>query len=111
MRMTRVAAGRFWSLCAGSAVLARGLGMSTSAAGSPALLHPALFKLARQGAAVHAELARGLGDVEVGRGQGLVDVFPLQGLDRGLAAGERHAGVALAAAGEGGLDVVGVRRL
>src|SRR5690606_33471910 len=75
------------------------------------LLHPPLLYLAGQGAAVHAEPARGLGDVVVGRGQRLVDVFPMQVIGRGLGAGERHTGGVVAAAGEGGLDDVGVRRL
>ena len=45
--------------------------------------HPPLFQLARQRAAVHAEPPRGLGDVEVGLGQRLVDALPFQRLDRG----------------------------
>src|SRR5690606_29837915 len=74
------------------------------------LLHPPLLQLPRQRAPVHAELARGFGNVEVGGGQRFVDVLPLQGLDRGLPPGQFDLGIA-AFAVEGRLDVVGVGRL
>ncbi len=56
---------------------------------------------------MHAEAARGLGDVEIRLGQHLVDALPLQGLDGAGPVGEFHLGVAFGKA-EGGLDVVGV---
>ena len=55
---------------------------------------------------MHAELARGFGDVEVGGGQGLVDAFPLQCLDRGLARAELDLGIACGAGECGACTII-----
>src|SRR3546814_8505823 len=69
-----------------------------------------LLELAREGAAVEAEAAGGLGDVEITFDQHLVDAFPFERLDRGGPRDERRAGIALTLV-KRVLDIVGVRRL
>src|SRR3546814_14879977 len=54
-----------------------------------------LLELAREGAAVEAEAAGGLGDVEITFDQHLVDAFPFERLDRGGPRDEPRAGHAL----------------
>src|SRR3546814_13383052 len=72
--------------------------------------HLLLLELAREGAAVEAEAAGGLGDVEITFDQHLVDAFPFERLDRGGPRDERRAGIALTLV-KRVLDIVGVRRL
>ena len=55
---------------------------------------------------MHAQTARGLGDVEIGLRQDLVDALPLQRLDRGRAGAERGIGIPVLPC-EGGLNLVG----
>src|SRR6185312_905712 len=69
-----------------------------------------LLELARQRTPMHAEAARGFGDVEVGLDQHLVDTLPFERLERGRPIRDRGAYISLRAI-EGCLDIVGVGRL
>ena len=84
--------------------------IARAAPSGPSRSHPLLAQLARERAAVHAQPAGGLGDVEVGLGQHFVDALPFERLDGAGAVGQLDFRVAFGEA-EGGLDVVGVRGL
>src|SRR3546814_9195987 len=70
----------------------------------------ALLQLSRQRAAVHSQPPRGLRDIEAGFDERLVDMLPLDGLDRRGSRADRRVDVALGTS-ERRLDIVGVRRL
>ncbi|TDR35197.1 hypothetical protein DES43_1103 [Aquamicrobium defluvii] len=72
--------------------------------------NPALPKLARQRAPVHAQPARGLRYVEVGFDQRLMNPLSFERLQRGATTRQRHPGIAFGLA-ESRLDLIGVRRL
>ena len=59
---------------------------------------------------MHAQAACGLGDIEAGLGQGLVNMLPFQRLDGGGLAADLHVGAAFDPP-EGGFDIVGIRGL